>query len=155
MDFRSAVPIPGLGAGVHGYDEPEQQIKMVDHLVRQLRKRGFDDSSIVILTCKGLDASVLSQQDSIAGSQLCKYTGQFDAAMQPKFTQGTLRFESVRRFKGEQSPAVILVDVSPTDKRVERGSPVVFCGMTRATVRLEMVVDAGNKNCHRYFEAQS
>jgi len=48
----------------------------------------------------------------------------------------------VRRFKGQQEAAVILVDVDPRDSHLKQELQVLFCGMTRATVRLEVV-------CHR------
>jgi hypothetical protein len=58
-------------------------------------------------------------------------------------TAGKFLFESVGRFKGQQAPAVVLVDIDPTPERFAHLEKVAFAGMTRATVRLEAVVKAG------------
>ncbi len=39
---------------------------------------------------------------------------------------------------------MIFVDIDPDPQRMEQMQRLLFCGMTRATVRLEMVVRAGN-----------
>jgi hypothetical protein len=44
--------------------------------------------------------------------------------------------------KGQQAPAVVLVDVGPRECRMREELQVLFCGMTRATVRLEVVAAA-------------
>ena len=49
---------------------------------------------------------------------------------------------------------VILVDVDPesTPKGIVRAERVLFCGMTRATVRLEMVVKSDNDYNRRFLD---
>jgi superfamily I DNA/RNA helicase len=44
------------------------------------------------------------------------------------------------RFKGQQAPAVILADVEPEADQ-DRMRRLLYCGMTRATVRLELMVN--------------
>jgi superfamily I DNA and RNA helicase len=62
-------------------------------------------------------------------------------------TPGKLLFESVGRFKGQQAPAVILVDIDPAPEKLERTQRLLFAGMARATVRLELVTKADNPLC--------
>lgn len=51
-------------------------------------------------------------------------------------------FDTVRRFKGQQAAAVVLADVDPREKHLLQELQVLFCGMTRATVRLEVLCNA-------------
>lgn len=60
-------------------------------------------------------------------------------------TPGKLLFESVRRFKGQQAPAIVLVDIDPTPEKEEAFKRLLYSGMTRATVRLELLVQADNR----------
>ena len=46
---------------------------------------------------------------------------------------------------------MILVDVDPKEKESGRTERVIYCGMTRATVRLEMVVNKENEYNKRFL----
>lgn len=50
----------------------------------------------------------------------------------------------MRRFKGQQAPAVVLVDLDPMPDKLETFNRLLYSGMTRATVRLELLVKADN-----------
>lgn len=63
-----------------------------------------------------------------------------------------ITFDSIGRFKGQESPAVILVDVDPDPAEPERTDRLLFAGMTRATLRLELVVRAGNPLNRRFVD---
>jgi len=76
---------------------------------------------------------------------LARFTNEYDLFGNQVVTQGRLRFESVYRFKGQQAPAVILIDVDPAAESLLHDLRVLFSGMTRATVRLELVVSAANR----------
>jgi superfamily I DNA and RNA helicase len=67
-------------------------------------------------------------------------------------TPGQLTFDSIYRFKGQEAPAIILVDVDPSNDRMDQAYRVLYCGMTRATVRLDMVVRAGNAANRRFLK---
>jgi superfamily I DNA and RNA helicase len=60
------------------------------------------------------------------------------------WSAGDITFESLYRFKGQEAPAVILVDVDDQTS-AERLGRLLFCGMGRATVRLDMLVKAGSQ----------
>ncbi len=143
FEIRSKNDLPGMGVGVHTYDKPEQQKEIVDRIVRELVKQKFSHDDIVILTCRGVDNSVFTGTDQIAGQSVRRFVGYDDQGNQ-KFTDGKICFDSVYRFKGQQAPAVVLVDVDPTPKNQDREERALFSGMTRATVRLEMVVNGNN-----------
>jgi superfamily I DNA and RNA helicase len=73
-----------------------------------------------------------------------KFTGNYDANAKQIYTDGDLNFDTIFRFKGQQAPAVILVDLDETLNRDDFATGVLYCAMTRATVRLELVVQ---KDC--------
>jgi superfamily I DNA and RNA helicase len=60
-------------------------------------------------------------------------------------SQGKLRFETIGRFKGQEAPAVIVVDVNDETTGSERGRARLFTALTRATVRLEVLVKNGDR----------
>lgn len=155
IDYQSASPLPGMGVGVHPYRDPDAQERMVYDLLCKLRNRGFANREIVVLTCLGLKKSPLYHHERFGKISIRKFTGEYEADGQPVYSRGSVLFDSVYRYKGGQSPAVILVDVDPDQDRVNRGRPVVFCGMTRATTRLDMLVDEGNPSNACYLEAGS
>ena len=153
FEFDLGNDLPGLGVGVHGYTEPEEQPRLVARIVQDLVRRGFSHDHIVVLTCRGVRHSVFSDFDQVGGIRLRRFTGGYNMNGDQVLTAGQLRFDSVYRFKGQEASAVILVDVDPDGGRLEREERVLFCGMTRATVRLELVVRAGNSENRRFLES--
>ena len=142
--FEIGNDLPGLGTGVHGYDDPEEQLRIVARLVRDLNRRGFDHHDIVVLTCRGVANSVFSTCEKVGNLRLRRFTGDYDLFGNQLLTNGQLAFDSVYRFKGQEAPAVILVDVDPNPDRMDREQRLLYCGMTRAAVRLELVVNRAN-----------
>lgn len=45
----------------------------------------------------------------------------------------------------DSRPAIILTDVDPNQDRPEHAERLLFTAMTRATVRLELVIREGNR----------
>ncbi len=89
----------------------------------------------------------------MSGIKLRRYTGDYDAEGNQVLTQGQLTFESIYRFKGQEAPAVILVDTDPHTYRLDRDERLLYCGMTRATVRLDLLVRSNNPENRRFLEA--
>ena len=145
--FEIGNDLPGLGTGVHGYDDPEEQLRIVARLVRDLDRRGFDHHDIVVLTCRGVNNSVFSECEKVGNVRLRRFTGDYDLFGNQLSTDGHLAFDSIYRFKGQEAPAVILVDVNPSPDRMDRALRLLYCGMTRATVRLEILVNRANDAC--------
>lgn len=145
--FEVGSDLPGLGVAVHTYDDPEDQLRIVSRLVRNLNRRGFAYHDIVVLTCRGVANSVFSEQEKVGNVSLRRFTGDYDLFGNQLSTDGQLAFDSVYRFKGQEAPAVILVDVDPDPERLESALRLLYCGMTRATVRLEIIVRRANDIC--------
>ena len=146
LPFRFEVgnELRGLGVAVHAYDDSEDQLRIVSRLVRDLNRRGFAYHDIVVLTCRGATNSVFSEQERVGNVSLRRFTGDYDLFGNQLSTDGQLAFDSVYRFKGQEAPAIILVDVDPNPNRLDSALRLLYCAMTRATVRLEIIVSRAN-----------
>jgi hypothetical protein len=142
--FEMGNPLPGLGVGVTECNDPSEQPGHVARIIDTLLRRGFAHGEIVILTLHGLKHSVFSERERVGNFTLRRFTGEYDLFGNQVLTSGQITFDSVRRFKGQQAPAVILVDAEPDPARPERSQRLLFTGMTRATVRLELMVQVGS-----------
>ena len=70
---------------------------------------------------------------------LTHYTGQFGAHGHPIFSEGDLRIETLRRFKGQAAAAVVLTEIDfETFTDLERR--MLFVSMTRASKYLALVM---------------
>ena len=152
VEFEPGNDLPGLGVGVHGYDDPEDQVRIVDRIIQDRVRQGFAHEDIVVVTCHGVEHSVFAETESIGGIPLRRPIREYDKDGNQVFTEGKIAYDSIYRYKGQQSPSVILVDVDPNPDRIERERKVLFCGMTRATVRLDIVARESNPENGRLFE---
>ena len=144
FEFESANDLPGLGVGVATYSKADDQPKIVSKLVSDLVGQGLSHSEIAIITMRGHSSSVFSERERVGNFTLRRFTNEYDLFGNQRFTDGQLRFDSIYRFKGQQAPAVILVDVDPDPDSYEHWQRLLYAGMTRATVRLELVVNGDN-----------
>ena len=149
--FEQGNDLPGLGVVVHGYKDAGEQPKIVGKIVQQLMRHGFSPNDMVVISCRGAQSSVFSKLDQVGGVALLHFTGEYDEDGHQIMTEGLLAFDSVYRFKGQEAPAVILVDVDPDTEHLKRAEALLFCGMTRATVRLELVVNSENEYNRRFL----
>ena len=102
-----------------------------------------------MLTCHGVGNSVFSACEKVGKVRLRRFTDDYDLFGNQLSTDGQLAFDSIYRFKGQEAPAVILVDVDPGPDRMDRAQRLLYCGMTRAVVRLDIVVNRANDACAR------
>ena len=144
FSFEPGNALPGYDVGIHRYDDPSEQEKTAGHLVMEMVRSGFDVRDITVLTCRGVNNSALSKISSLGGQRMRRFTGDYDANGNQQFTDGDLLFDSIYRFKGQEAHAVVLVDVDPAEERKQHWERLLFCGMTRATVRLDLLVARGN-----------
>ncbi len=151
VPFEQGNDLPGLGVAVHSYKDTNEQPKIVGKIVQQLMRHGFSCDDIVVITCRGVQTSIFSHCDQVGGVNLRHFTGEYDEDGHQVMTEGHLMFDSVYRFKGQEAPAVILVDVDPNTEYLTRAERILFCGMTRATVCLELVVNRENEYNSRFL----
>lgn len=142
--FIAGNPLPGLGVGVRYYDDPGEQGGLSATVVAELLGRGFKPSEIVILTMKGVERATLGKAARVGRYTLSRFTGDYDVFGNQTVTPGQVLFESIRRFKGQQAPAVIVTDIDPHDDPDGLWQRFLLCAATRATVRLELIARRGN-----------
>ena len=153
FEFELGNSLPGMGVDVHQYKKSSEQPKIVARIIQSLVRDGFTHDDIAIVTCRGTHNSVFSKLDRVGGLKLRRFTGDYDSHGNQVRTEGQLAFDSIYRFKGQEAPAVILVDINPQQDRIDKELRLLFCGMTRATIRLEMLACAENAENCRFFDA--
>ena len=97
---------------------------------------------IAIVSMRGRERSVLQGLESLGSWPLRRFTGRFDDGGSAIWSDGVLLIDSVRRFKGQAAPAIVLTEcdlpeLDPISKRL------LFVGLTRARIHLEWVVSSG------------
>ena len=154
FDFECAGAASGFDVAVWPFDDPGDQPKLAAKRVTELVRRGFRKTDIVLLTMRGFNRSPMSDPMLRLGNfTLGRFTGDYDMFGNQKMSKGEIRFDSIHRFKGQQAPAVILCDVDPDPKRLEDWERRLYCGMTRATMHLELLAARSNPWCERLFDA--
>ena len=112
--------------------------------VDELMKVGFKPEDVEIISCRGMTSSAHAEIERIGKHNVRRFTGKYDRNNNQIYTDGTLVFDTIFRFKGQQAPVVMLVDLDDTIKKDDWATGVLYCAMTRATVRLELVI---NEDC--------
>jgi hypothetical protein len=113
---------------------------LLEHLaarVERLLRDGYGLEDIVILTGRGLQHSRVMAAAAIGPHGTCILRG-YDADGQAQFTPGSLRVETIWRFKGQQAPAVILCELDG-DLTTDTFQRLVYVATTRATAHLEIL----------------
>ena len=139
-EFEQRNLLPGLGVGVYDYENSDELPGLLEHRIKQLEKAGFGPDDIAIVSCRGTKSTALADVSQIGKHKLRKFTNEYNANNEQIYTDGDLNFDTIFRFKGQQAPCVILVDLDDTIKRDDWHTGILYCAMTRATVRLELVV---------------
>jgi hypothetical protein len=138
--FESLNGIVGLDAQEQQVATPKQQLVAVDKCIKALLRQGLKPADIVILTCIAIPSSVFAGVEVLGPTPIRQFTGRYEDDGNRIYTDGELRFTSVARYQGQQSPAVILVDADWTDgDDLAARRRTMFIGMTRATLRLDVI----------------
>ena len=137
FSFEARNPLPGDMVQVIEA-QPAALLDRLAERVERLVAGGYALEQIVVLTGRGLHSSVAMKAGRIAGHATRRLAG-YGAEGRAQFTEGTLRVETLRRFKGQQAPAVVVceLDGELTDPEFQRRLYVVA---TRATQRLEFLL---------------
>jgi superfamily I DNA and RNA helicase len=151
FSFESYNHLPGLGVTVHAFSNAHDQPRIVGGIIIELMRAGFSHDDLVVLTCCGRDKSIFNDVEQIGGLTLRKFTGAYDSNGNQIMTHRRLTFESIYRYKGHQAPAIILVDVDPDPQRKREYQRLLYCGLTRATIRVDMLVNENNPENLRFL----
>jgi len=121
------------------YADDSDVLQATEQAVQRCLQRGFALEDIAVVSLRGRGHSALLQADRLGPWPLRRFAGNYDEAGNALWTRGELLAESVRRFKGQATPAVVLTecDFEALDTMARR---LLFVGFTRASVHLEWVV---------------
>ncbi len=121
-------------------DRDEHGLAATERVLRELMAEGVSPADMVLLSWRGLHRSAVLHRDKLADLPLRRFTGAFDDAGNPMWSEGTLLTDTVVRFKGQSAPVVVLCEVdfeSLTEARQR-----LFVGLTRATWRVAIVLSS-------------
>ena len=144
IPFQCGNTLPGLGVTVTPYERQEDQPRLVGKVVDELLEQGFGYGDIAVITMRATRRSVFTGRARVGRHEVRQFTGEYNLFGEQIPTAGKLLFDSVYRFKGQQAAAVVLVDVDPDPANLEVELRRLFCGMTRATVKLHLLVNSRN-----------
>lgn len=125
-------------------EAPEFHVVAAESLPESLASRiaavvasGVRTEDIAIVSLRSVRSSALNGVSEIGPYRLSTFTGQYSPEGTQIWTDGDVLFDSVYRFKGSQKPFVFLIDVDADDLKPEFVRRV-YCGMTRATLGVEV-----------------
>lgn len=139
--FEAANPLPGSDVGVTAVRGRDDVAGAVGRIAADLVKRGYKAEDVVVLSLKGARNATLATAERCGGYTLRRPTGTYDLFGNQLWHDGRLRFDTIRRYKGQQDAAVILTDVEmPAEaERLPEWQRLMFAALTRATDRIEIV----------------
>ncbi len=153
FDFEQANGLPGLDVGVEVYEDTSHQVKLVSRTVSRLLANRFRPEDIVILSMKGIRRTCLAERTRVGNHTLKNFSGAYDLLGNQVFTSGQILLESVYRYKGQQAPAVIAIDIESGGDDEEHLQRLLYTMFSRATVRLDVLVKSGDPLERRLVEA--
>lgn len=109
--------------------------------VQRCLDKGFALADITVLSWRGRDKSRLLAQERLADWRLARFEGGYDEQGRPVWSDGELRIETVRRFKGQSADAVVVTEVGFEELNELRRN-LLFVALTRARMHLEIVLTA-------------
>lgn len=121
------------------YDDEVACARATESAIRRCLQRGFGIEDVAVVSLRGRERSALQRADRLGPWSVRRFSGTYDEGGGAVWTQGELLVESVRRFKGQAAPAVILTEcdfesVEPLTRRL------LFVGFTRARMHAEWVL---------------
>lgn len=115
--------------------EEANELSVLESCIHKLLAKGYTKDQITLLSYRGRESSKLLKLDQIAGYDVIKFTGKYDASGTPIYSPGELFCETVYRFKGQSSAVVIFCEIDFEDIS-SRDLRKLFVGMTRAQFHL-------------------
>ena len=107
--------------------------------VQRCLDAGHAIEDIALVTLRGRASSQILALQTLGPWTLRRFTGGYDEAGSPRWSEGQLLADTVYRFKGQAAHAVVLTecDFAQWDDKACR---LLFVGLTRARMRVEWVV---------------
>lgn len=121
------------------YRDESDGLRATQSAVERCLERGFPIDQIAVVSLRGRERSALQQAERLGPWSVRRFAGTYDEGGDAVWTRGDLLVESVRRFKGQAAPAVVLTEcdfgeLSALTRRL------LFVGLTRARLHMEWVI---------------
>lgn len=121
------------------YDDDTDCMRATESAIRRCLGLGFRIEDVAVVSLRGRDRSNVQRADRLGPWAIRRFAGTYDEGGGAMWTPGELLVESVRRFKGQAAPAVVLTEcdfesLEPMTRRL------LFVGVTRARMHLEWVL---------------
>jgi len=142
VEVQALAPFEGDFPDPIVYESAERIAACTVKAVERCLQRGFALTDIAVVSLRGRERSVLQNLDRLGPWTLNHFTGAFDEGSNPIWQDGQLLMESVRRFKGQAAPAVVLTECD-MDELGPMNRRLLFVGLTRARLHLEWVISTG------------
>lgn len=139
--IEAGSPLAGAELDIVTYDSTAQLIEETKLAITRCQRLGFRRDMISVITFRGRERSALMPFDALGPYRLRKFTGAYDLLGAPLCTDGDVTLETVFRFKGQSSPAVVLTEID-FDSLDDNAARRIFVGATRATMKLILVMSA-------------
>jgi superfamily I DNA and RNA helicase len=143
---RSLNPYRGELPGIRTYATEQELLAQTEAAVAALRARGFALDDIAVVSGRGREKSALLNRVGIGPHLTRRFTGEYDAAGEPRWSKGELLVESVYRYKGQSAPSVVVteMDFAELDDAARRR---LFVALTRAQMAVELVLSTRAERC--------
>jgi hypothetical protein len=136
---QACSPFEGELPNIRSYDPAGGGLARVTvKAVQGCLDKGFALQDIVVLSWRGRESSRLMSLECLGDWKLARFTGDYDQYGRPIWTEGDLKVETIRRFKGQSAPAIVLTEVD-FDELTPLRRNLLFVGLTRAQMHLEWV----------------
>ena len=114
-------------------------LTQLEDTLQALWHEGYQPSQVAVVCWGGSDSVKVLAQQRLAGKTVRHFTGQYKANGDQVWTEGELLVESLRRFKGQSAPVVVLYNIDfETVTDAERRK--LFVGLTRGQLRVDLVL---------------
>lgn len=123
-------------------DDASTLVRATAKAVQSCLDAGHALGDISLITWRGAGRSALLSAPALGGWTLRRATGHYDAAGRPEWTAGDLQCDTLRRTKGQAATAVVLTEIH-FDQLGPLERAMLFVGMTRARMHLELVMSEG------------
>ena len=137
--IESGSPLDGSDVEILTYDGHTDLMDKTKTAITRGLGAGFKKEMIAVVTYRGRERSRLTPLDRLGPHALTAFTGQYDLLGSPVYSEGDLFIDSVHRLKGQSAPCIVFTEID-FDELDEAALRKLFVGMTRATMKLVMVV---------------
>ncbi|MEW5966012.1 MAG: ATP-binding domain-containing protein [Pseudomonadota bacterium] len=137
--IESGSPLDGSDVEILTYDGHADLMDKTKTAITRGLGAGFKKDMIAVVTYRGREHSSFTPIDRLGPHALKAFTGQYDLLGSPVYSEGDLFIDSVHRFKGQSAPCIVFTEID-FDELDEAALRKLFVGMTRATMKLVMVV---------------